>query len=188
MTNAHLYAPELVRLIESCLEPEVCIAACDFVITDTNDAMTAILTNRRMRLTKFESDDLGKKRHIVVYAAYPARTISGISTKEEKQSLSGPMWFHLRFWREGYGEELATETIAEGRAFAEELKETVAWATAHTHAGAAIENKPSAGGDAAICPECHVGLDVNKLDTGMNSCPSCRRDFRVEWIPGKRQG
>jgi hypothetical protein len=68
----------------------------------------------------------GKNPKLVVNTAIAVRTISGISTSEQKRGLFGPKVFWLTFWWEGHQGSLGTLTIPEGKAFAEKLKEVVA--------------------------------------------------------------
>jgi len=127
MINAHLYTAEIMGLLESALEPsEVGIVVCDFAVTGTQITRTAVLTNRHVRFTGFKTNWRGKNPQLVVNSAVAVRTISGISTSEGKQGLFGPKIFQLVFWWEGHQENLVTLAIAEGKGFAEKLKEVVA--------------------------------------------------------------
>lgn len=127
MINAHLYAPEIMALLQSGLDPdERGIAVCDFAITGTENTVTAVLTNRNIRFMGFKTNWLGKNPQLVANAAVAVRTISGISTAEGKPALFGPKVFQLIFWWEGHNENLVTQAIPEGKAFVEKLKLVVA--------------------------------------------------------------
>lgn len=129
MINAHLYAADGIKAIESALEPnEVAIALCDFTVVNEDVARTVILTNRHIRFTAYKRNWwTGNGLQLVGNSAVALRAISGIATFKGSQGLLGTTEIlQLTFWWDGRQENLVTTTILEGNLFVEKLREVVA--------------------------------------------------------------